>query len=177
MRLAVVTGGARSGKSRWAQDRALALGGDHVTVVATASAGDEEMARRIARHRAERRPTWTTIEAPREAGRAVGRATTDVVVLDCLTVLLGNTIDVATAARGEDAALAAMTTEVDGLLAAARTRTGTLIVVTNEAGLGVHPPTEIGRWFRDGLGTANQRLVAAADEVVLMVAGLELRLK
>ncbi len=177
MRLEVVTGGARSGKSRWAQARALALGGEDVTVVATATAGDEEMARRIARHRAERRATWTTIEAPREAGRAVGRARTDVVVLDCLTVLLGNTIDAATTARGEDAALAAMAAEVDGLLSAVRARDGTLIVVTNETGLGVHPPTEIGRWFRDGLGIANQRLAAAADQFVLLVAGLELRFK
>lgn len=176
MRVTLITGGARGGKSRYAQERALALGGSAVTFIATASAGDDEMARRIEEHRAARPAGWMTIEAPRDAGRAVLAAQTDVVVLDCLNMLAANAIS-GRAAGSEVDALAAIGAETDGLLDAAASRDGALLVVTNEVGFGVHPPTRLGRWFRDGLGAANQRVAAIADEVVLMVAGVPLHVK
>jgi len=176
MRLILVTGGVRSGKSRWAQDEALAHGGEHVTVIATAEAVDDEMRDRIEAHRRSRPAGWRTIEAPERAGEAVLAAGTDTVVLDCVTVLAGMAIGRA-GAKSEAAALDAMAAEIGGILEAREMRAGVLIVVTNEVGWSVHPPTAVGRWYQDGLGIANQRLAAAADQVVLMVSGLEMRLK
>ncbi len=176
MRLILVTGGARSGKSAYAQQRARELGGDAVTVIATAVPGDAEMARRIARHRAERPPTWRTLEAPSNAAAALEAVETEVVVLDCLTVLTSNVL-LAAGPGDEEAALDAVAGETERLMNAAAARSGTLLVVTNEVGLGLVPPTPIGRWFRDALGAANQRLSAAADEVVLLVSGLPMALK
>jgi len=176
MGLILVTGGARSGKSGWAERRAAQLGGDAVTYVATAQALDDEMARRIARHRGERPAAWPTVESPRAAGEAVRAAATPVVLVDCLTVLASNAL-LAAEAEGEEAALAAVLAEADALRDAARAHAGTVIVVTNEVGMGVHPPTSLGRWYRDALGRANARLAAAADEVVLLVSGIELRIK
>jgi adenosylcobinamide kinase/adenosylcobinamide-phosphate guanylyltransferase len=176
MRLILVTGGARSGKSAYAQRRSLELGGDAVTVIVTARPGDEEMARRIARHRAARPECWQTVEAPTNAGAALRAALTDVILLDCLTVLLSNAL-LEREAGGQEAALAAMATETGALLEAAAAREGTLIAVTNEVGLGIVPDERLGRWFRDGLGMANQQLASAADEVVLLVCGVPLALK
>lgn len=176
MKLRLVTGGARGGKSRYAQDVAWRSGGAHVTYVAVARASDPEMARRIARHRSARPREWTTLEAPRHADHAVLAATSPTVVLDCLTVLLANAVADLEPAT-EIAALEVMEAEVDGLLEAAATRTGLLVVVSNEVGFGVHPETAIGRWFRDGLGLANQRVALVADDVVLMVAGIPIPVK
>ncbi|MDE2664486.1 MAG: bifunctional adenosylcobinamide kinase/adenosylcobinamide-phosphate guanylyltransferase [Gemmatimonadota bacterium] len=176
MELMLVTGGVRSGKSRWAQGEALARGGEEVTVIATAEPVDDEMRERIAAHRRDRPAGWHTIEAPARAGEAILAAGTDTVLLDCVTVLTGMAIG-RSGADAEAAALDAMAAEIDGILDARAARTGLLIVVTNEVGWSVHPPTALGRWYQDGLGIANQRLAAAADRVVLMVSGLELRLK
>ncbi|MDE2806328.1 MAG: bifunctional adenosylcobinamide kinase/adenosylcobinamide-phosphate guanylyltransferase [Gemmatimonadota bacterium] len=176
MTLIVVTGGVRSGKSRWAQDEALAHGGEEVTVIATAEAVDDEMRDRIEAHRRSRPAGWRTIEAPERAGEAILAARTDTVVLDCVTVLTGMAIG-RSGAQSEALALEAMAAEIDGILEASEVRAGVLIVVTNEVGWSVHPPTALGRWYQDGLGIANQRLAAAADQVVLMVSGLETRLK
>jgi adenosylcobinamide kinase/adenosylcobinamide-phosphate guanylyltransferase len=176
MRLILVTGGARSGKSAYAQRRSLELGGDDVTVIATARPCDEEMARRIARHRAARPAHWRTVEVPTNASVAVQAAATGVILLDCITVLLANVL-LEAEAGDEEAALAAMATETSALLEAAAAREGTLIAVTNEVGLGIVPDGKLGRWFRDGLGIANQRLAGAAQEVVLLVCGLPMPLK
>ena len=176
MELILVTGGVRSGKSRWAQDEALARGGEEVTVIATAEAVDDEMRDRIEAHRRNRPAAWHTIEAPERAGEAILTAATETVVLDCVTVLTGMAIG-RSGAKSEAAALAAMAAEIDGILAAREERTGVLIVVTNEVGWSVHPPSALGRWYQDGLGIGNQRLAAVADRVVLMVSGLESRLK
>ena len=176
MELIVVTGGVRSGKSRWAQDEALARGGEEVTVIATAEAVDDEMRDRIGAHRRNRPAGWRTLEAPEQAGEAILAAATDTVVLDCVTVLTGMAIGRA-GAKSEVHVLDAMAAEIDGILDAREVRDGVLIVVTNEVGWSVHPPTALGRWYQDGLGIANQRLAAVADQVVLMVSGLETRLK
>ena len=176
MELILVTGGVRSGKSRWAQETAAARSGDEVTVVATAEAVDGEMRERIEAHRQSRPPAWRTVEAPERAGAAILAAETETVLLDCVTVLTGTAIGRGGAKSG-GAVLRAMAAEIDGILEAREARAGLLIVVTNEVGSGVHPPTALGRWYQDGLGAANQRLAAAADKVVLMVAGLEMRLR
>ncbi|HYW05593.1 MAG TPA: bifunctional adenosylcobinamide kinase/adenosylcobinamide-phosphate guanylyltransferase [Longimicrobium sp.] len=175
MGLILVTGGARSGKSSYAEARAAELGTD-VTYVATAEALDDEMARRIARHRAERPAAWPTVESPRAAGNAVRAATTAVVLVDCMTVLASNAL-FAAEAGGEEAVGAEVLAEATALRDAALAHDGWTVVVTNEVGLGVHPPTSLGRWYRDALGRANALLAAAADEVVLMVSGIPVRIK
>ena len=175
--LTLILGGARSGKSAFAQHLAGRLGG-RVLYVATAEAGDDEMAARIAAHRAERPADWLTLEAPTGVGAALRSApAADVVVVDCLTLLANNVIvplpEDLTAAQAE----AALLREVDALLAALGERGGAGLVVSNEVGLGLVPPYPLGRVYRDALGRANQRLAAAAGNVLFMVAGLPLVVK
>lgn len=175
-RIILVTGGARSGKSGYAERRAAELGGMAVTYVATAQAFDEEMARRISRHRAERPVEWITVEAPRRAGEAVRSAGTPTVLVDCLTILASNALS-AVEAEGEAAIEAAVLAEAEWLRDAALAREGSTLIVTNEVGMGVHPPTALGRWYRDALGRANALLAAAAEEVTLLVSGIPVRIR
>jgi len=167
----LVLGGARSGKSRYAVAQAQEIGGS-AAVVATARALDADMAARIARHRAERPAGWTTLEEPRDVVAVARRAAAshDVLVIDCITVWVANLME-----RGDDdtAVLAA----ADDLAKLMRERLASLVVVSNEVGAGVHPPTALGRRFGDLLGFVNQRLAAAADRVTLMVAGIPLTVK
>jgi adenosylcobinamide kinase/adenosylcobinamide-phosphate guanylyltransferase len=181
-RLIVVLGGARSGKSTHAERLAQELGGMDVLYVATAEGRDPEMRERIRAHRASRPVGWRTLEAPLGAGRLVAAEIgvptgPRVVLVDCLTLLATNAL----LAAGEDApgerAQAAVLLEVEGIVDAVRTSAATWIVVSNEVGLGIVPAYPLGRVFRDALGRANQRLAAAADQVVLMVAGIPLRIK
>ena len=177
-RLTFVLGGARSGKSSYAERLAMETG-EAVLFVATAQPGDEEMAARIARHRVERPQTWTTLEAPTHVGEAIERAGPEgVVLLDCLTlltsnVLLQHTRDDIPDAEGE----AAIQAEIERLLAAYHKGAASWIVISNEVGLGLVPPYPLGRVYRDALGRANQMVAGEADEVVLLVAGLPWSLK
>jgi adenosylcobinamide kinase/adenosylcobinamide-phosphate guanylyltransferase len=176
--LTLILGGARSGKSAYAERLAVRAGGS-VLYVATAEAGDDEMAERITAHRAGRPAGWTTLEAPRGVGPALQEAglAHDVVLLDCLTLLANNVIvPLPEPIRAADAE-AALKREVDGLLAAYAASSATWLVISNEVGLGLVPPYPLGRVYRDSLGRANQQLAAAADYVVLMVAGLPLVVK
>jgi len=167
----LLLGGARSGKSRHALEQARQAGGS-VAFLATARAVDGDMAARIARHRAERPTGWATIEEAHDVPAACRRAARshDLVVVDCVTVWVSNLME-----RGDDDAqvLAA----VDDLAKMLRECLVSVILVSNEVGQGVHPPTELGRRFRDLLGVVNQRLAAAADRVTLMVAALPLTVK
>ena len=174
MHLTLVTGGARSGKSDYAETLARARA-QPVTFVATAESLDDEMAARIARHRARRDPSWTTVESPYDAAEAVVRASTPVVVLDCLT-LLGSNAMLSAESRLEDAS-GAVRHEVQRLIRARASRDGALIVVTNEVGLGIVPHTPVGRVYRDALGEANTALARVADAVVLMVSGIPVVLR
>jgi adenosylcobinamide kinase / adenosylcobinamide-phosphate guanylyltransferase len=180
-RLVLILGGARSGKSRYAQQRAAEHGGQ-VWYVATATAGDEEMAARIAAHRAERPAEWFTLETQAGVGAAViehaarGQAP-GVVLLDCLTLLANNVLLGLPEPVDEAAASRALEAEVEGILAAYAAGTASWLVVSNEVGLGLVPPYPLGRVYRDALGRANQRLAATADEVIFMVAGLPLWVK
>jgi adenosylcobinamide kinase/adenosylcobinamide-phosphate guanylyltransferase len=178
--LILVLGGARSGKSSYAEKLAAEIsGGRGVLYVATAEAWDDEMRARIAKHRADRPAGWRTVEAPRDAGRAAAAALAGepVVLLDCMTLLTSNVVialpEGATAQEAEAAALA----EAQGILDAFRAHDATWIVVSNEVGLGIVPAYPLGRLYRDALGRVNQKLAAEADRVVLMVAGLPMRLK
>ena len=172
MNIALVTGGARAGKSRWAEDEALRLGGSDVTYVATAEAHDEEMAARIEAHRAVRPRDWITVEAPMEVPAAVSEATTSVVLLDCLTLWVSNQT-LADIEKAETRVRAS----VEGLLEASSQREGTLLVVTNEVGLGLVPDNALGRRYRDALGWANARIARDAERVVLMVAGIPVEVR
>jgi adenosylcobinamide kinase/adenosylcobinamide-phosphate guanylyltransferase len=179
-RLTLILGGARSGKSRYAEQLATAIGGD-VLFVATAEPNDDEMRHRIAVHRASRPVEWRTLEAASGVGPAIAaaRPDPDVVLLDCLT-LLANNVFGATANDDEaarSAGEAALEGEIDALLAVSRGSKARWLLVSNEVGLGLVPPYPLGRAYRDALGRANQRLAAAADDVLFMVAGLPLVVK
>jgi adenosylcobinamide kinase/adenosylcobinamide-phosphate guanylyltransferase len=161
MGLTLLLGGVRSGKSALAVELAAASG-RAVVFVATAEAGDEEMARRIARHRTERPGGWRTIETPRDVATAVREAPAEAcVVVDCLSVWVANLLDL-----GDDEIIAAA-----GDLASALAARAESIAVTNEVGMGVHPSTAIGRRYRDIMGAANAAAARAADRALLVVAG------
>jgi adenosylcobinamide kinase/adenosylcobinamide-phosphate guanylyltransferase len=175
--LTFVLGGARSGKSAYAETWGAAQPG-RVLFVATAQAFDDEMRERIAVHRAARPPHWTTLEAPLDAGAAIRVAGEyDAVIVDCMTLLASNALLALPDNCTQDEANAAVMREADGLLLACATSGAAWLVVSNEVGMGIVPPTRLGRFYRDALGRANQRLAAAADEVSLFVAGLPWRLK
>lgn len=167
-RSALVLGGARSGKSRFARELAEASGLAPL-LIATAAADDAEMAERIARHKAERDTRWSTIEEPLELADMIDResAKDRVLLVDCLTLWLAN---LTFAERSVDAAVEALALR----LTKAR---GPIILVSNEIGLGLVPDTPLGRRFRDDQGRLNQRLAAICEAVVFVAAGLPLSLK
>jgi len=172
--LTLITGGARSGKSAFAQSLAAKLG-RHVTFVATAEARDAEMEARIADHRRARPSHWRTVETPTGAAEAVRAAAgAQVIVLDCLALLVSNLL-----LQEEDPAGAEtrVSEEIEGIIAAYEAGAAHLVVVTNEVGLGVVPAYELGRVFRDLIGRANARLAKAADAVYWMMSGLALEIK
>ena len=179
-RLIFVLGGARSGKSAYAETWAREHGG-RVLFVATAQALDAEMRERIDRHRAARPANWRTLEAPLEVGAAIRRALAagdyDTVLVDCVTLLASNVLLSLPEEAEQEQANRATLREVDDLLAARAASGATWLVVSNEVGMGLVPPYRSGRLFRDALGLANQRLAQAADEVLLLVAGLPWVLK
>jgi len=164
-RLALVLGGARSGKSRYAETLVEAAGGG--VYLATAAALDAEMAERIRRHRERRGKGWTTLEEPLDIAHALTAAAGRPVLVDCLTLWLSNLI-----AAGRD-----VERETDALIDVLAHRDAPVIVVANEVGLGIVPENALARLFRDHAGRLNQRVAARADRVVFMAAGLPLTLK
>lgn len=163
-----VLGGARSGKSRYAQGRAEILAGRH-HFVATAEAFDDEMRRRIARHRADRDARWSTVEAPRDLPAVLGalNAPGAVVLVDCLTLWLSNLILADADIELAEEELCYVINQFDGRV----------ILVSNEVGLGIVPANALARRFGDAAGRLNQAVARVADEVVLLTAGLPLTLK
>ena len=180
--LTLVTGGARSGKSAFAES--LAAGGRQpVLYLATATVEDDEMRTRVERHRARRPPDWRTVEAPtRVAAALAGQDRVGTVLLDDLGLLVANLLFQLTAGADPTSDTAdqletAVVDELDALCRAQAEHAWDLVVVTNEAGLGIVPPSPVGRIFRDTLGRANQALGARAEAVYLLVAGIPLRIK
>lgn len=170
MGLTLLLGGARSGKSSLALRQAEAADAP-VVFIATAEGLDAEMEARIARHRAERDPAWTTIEAPLEPERALADAPAQAcVLLDCLSFWVANLLQSGLDEEeivGRGAAAAAL----------ASRREGATIAVSNEVGMGVVPEYELGRSYRDLLGRVNAAWAERAEEALLVVAGRTLRLE
>jgi adenosylcobinamide kinase / adenosylcobinamide-phosphate guanylyltransferase len=163
--LTLVIGGARSGKSRFAEG---VVGTGPRRYIATAQAWDDEMRARIAQHRADRGDGWITVEAPLDLAGALGQATADEVVLvDCATLWLSNQL---LADQDLDAACAS-------LLSALATCPAPVVIVSNEVGLSIVPENALARRFRDAQGRLNQQLAAQAGLVVMVVAGLPMVLK
>ncbi|MBM3559855.1 MAG: bifunctional adenosylcobinamide kinase/adenosylcobinamide-phosphate guanylyltransferase [Alphaproteobacteria bacterium] len=167
--LTLVLGGARSGKSQYAEGLVEAAPCARRVYVATGEAGDAEMAARIAAHRKRRGVGWTTVEAPRDLAGAIARESRpgSVVLVDCLTLWLSNLL-----LAGDDHD--AMRASLLGALAMVR---GPVVCVANEVGLGIVPDNALARAFRDAAGRLNQDVAAAADCVVFLAAGLPLVLK
>lgn len=161
-RISLILGGARSGKS----SRALALAGSSGTFLATAEALDDEMADRIARHKAERGPGWDLVEEPLEIAPVIG-AHAGVLLVDCLTLWLSNLMH-----NGRDPER-----EAEHLIAALGHTAARVILVSNEVGMAIAPENALARAFRDAQGRLNQRVAAAADHVEFVAAGLPMVLK
>jgi len=189
-KLILVLGGARSGKSTFAEQLAAEIGGDQVLYVATAEAGDDEMRDRVKAHRMSRPSAWPTLEASLNLGRAIRESAGDMqaILVDCWTMLIANRLLAASGPVGDpfgdpsadpfDADIEAeILEEGEGLAACARAIQAQVIVVSNEVGMGLVPPYELGRAYRDLLGRANQQLARHADEVYLLVAGISMRIK
>lgn len=191
--LTFLLGGVRAGKSARALQLAHKYASESVNgsvlFVATAQAFDDEMIQRIAAHRAERPPHWSTLEEPIEITGSIARhlassPATAVVVIDCLTLWVSNillscsesdNVEMIAATRTRD-----LLSSIQALSAnstAANRKPVRWIIVSNEVGLGIVPQTLMGRQYRDALGRANQLVAAAASEVTLLVAGLEMPLK
>jgi adenosylcobinamide kinase / adenosylcobinamide-phosphate guanylyltransferase len=167
----LVLGGARSGKSRLAEQ--LAFEAEAVAYIATARPCDAEMAEKIRRHQEERPKGWRTVEEPLEVGLAVAvnARSSGYVIVDCLTLFAANLLE---ASQGDTTVIEQRVTR---LIEALRAPGCPVVLVSNEVGSGVVPAYELGRRYRDLLGEINQRVAACADHVLLMVAGLPLTLK
>jgi adenosylcobinamide kinase/adenosylcobinamide-phosphate guanylyltransferase len=167
--LVLVGGGARSGKSSFALALARRLGSQRV-FLATAEAGDQEMAERITHHQRQRGDEFETIEEPLALAAVIVRISADVVVVDCITFWLANLL-----LRGESAEQ--ILEHVDDFIEVLRARSLNAVLVTNEVGMGIVPDHPLGRAFRDVCGIAHQRLSRASDQVYFAALGLILRLK
>ncbi len=168
----LILGGARSGKSRFAQELASQFG-EEVLFVATGSPLDEEMRQRIEEHRKNRPGSWRTLEVSTNAGKKIADSGKQVVVLDCITLLINNVIE---EHNGENPK-GWVSREIEELIECIDKIDGTFIIVSNEVGMGIVPASKLGRTYRDLLGWANQELAKCADEVYLMIAGIKIKIK
>jgi adenosylcobinamide kinase/adenosylcobinamide-phosphate guanylyltransferase len=167
--IVLITGGAQSGKSKYAEDRASRLG-TKLLYIATGEPGDEEMARRIAEHR-KRRGGWVTVEEPLEVGKVLAehQGKVDCALVDCLTLWVSNLL----IQRGEEGVAKATEDLIQGL----PQLNFRLLFVTNEVGWGIVPDNPLARQFRDLAGWVNQKIASVAEHVVLMVAGVPVVIK
>jgi adenosylcobinamide kinase/adenosylcobinamide-phosphate guanylyltransferase len=174
-KLTFLLGGARSGKSSYAQQLAQ-RSGKSVTFIATAQASDEEMSARIQKHREDRPAEWTTLEIPQNIPAYLKQnpSQADLYLLDCITLLTNNIFMqfVEEDQVNEEKAKFAFESEIEELITHIQTDEKEWIVISNEVGLGLVPPYQMGRVYRDLLGWANQHLAREADEVLWMMAGI-----
>lgn len=181
-KIILLLGGARSGKSSYAQELAKTIT-DKVLFVATAAAGDEDMRLRIKKHQQSRPAAWRTLEAATHIGDAIDSQIQDaeLVIIDCITLLIGNIFGLHAEKEFEtidDTVLEKQViSEITELQECLKNNQASFIIVSNEVGLGIVPDNRMGRLYRDILGRANQMLARSADEVYLMVAGIPLRVK
>lgn len=181
MTCSLILGGARSGKSAYAE-RLAAASAKQVVYIATAHAGDEEMQARIALHRAQRNAEWITAEQTLALGQAIAEwsAPERLVLVDCLTVWLSNLLfceDKSYPEVGCIVAPEAFDTERARFLAALEYAAGDVVLVSNEVGMGIVPQGAVSRWFVDEAGRLNQAVAARCERVVWVAAGLPLALK
>ena len=182
MKSILIIGGARSGKSHFAQELAV-MSGKPVLFVATAAAGDEEMRQRIEEHRRARPTAWNTLELTTHLGSQIAKQIggAQVVIVDCITLLVSNILGQYTNQTDEqiDAPRIekSVVSEIIELVECINHTDASFIIVTNEVGMGLVPVNKLGRLYRDLLGRANQLLAERADEVYLMVAGLPIKIK
>lgn len=178
--LILITGGARSGKSRFAES--LLAAEPLVTYIATAEALDEEMKARIAEHRGRRPEYWQTLESPLNLGTAVQQAAGRWILIDCLAVWVANLLltgwdEQADHWAAEVSPKETVLTAVRGLLQVITAQPGQVVAVTNEVGSGLVPSYRLGRLYRDLLGLANQEMAAAAEQVFCCISGIPFCLK
>lgn len=186
-KIILVTGGARSGKSSFAEKYAEKLG-KNIAYIASSQIFDEEMRYRVDLHKNRRPSEWMTLEVPFEAEKAIEKAgeTCDLILFDCITIYISNllcqTFDEKNAAEissyeQSKRDYVMLKCEIDKLIKAAKNFPGTVIFVTNEVGAGIVPETALGREYRDLAGLANQQVAKAAEEVWLSVSGIPIELK
>lgn len=180
-KIILVTGGARSGKSEFAEQLTQKLGGENPSLayIATACIYDEEMRQRVKLHQARRADAWHTFEAPAFAYKAIEQAaaSVDVILFDCLTLYVTNLLLAEDHPQEDAEHLASILTEIDRLIAAAKQCGKTVIFVTNEVGAGIVPENALARKYRDWAGWVNQKVAGAADEVYFVVCGLPVEIK
>ena len=177
-KIILVTGGARSGKSKFAEKLALKLGNGRAAYIATAQIFDEEMAHRIKLHKERRGKNWLTFESPFNADKTISYAAEnfDVILFDCVTIYLGNFL---CAADIDDVEKINCDAEnlIGALINAAENSNATIIFVSNEVGAGIVPENKLARIFRDIAGLANQQIAAHAEKVFMTVAGIAVDIK
>lgn len=178
----MLLGGARSGKSQFAQDFAHQTVADRVLVVATAEPLDDEMRQRILVHQASRPQHWRTLETPIDVGQHITEAIGDaeIVIIDCITLLVSNILTRGNSTSEETDSASAenqVVAEIQEIIRCMQQSSASFIIISNEVGLGLVPGTPLERAYRDILGRANQLLAAEVDEVYLLVAGLLLEIK
>ncbi|MEN9563015.1 MAG: hypothetical protein RIR73_1259 [Chloroflexota bacterium] len=177
-KITLILGGARSGKSSYALKLAKEAH-QPVTFIATAQASDDEMSARIQKHKAERPAAWQTLELPLLVAPNISQIKSHVVILDCVTLWITNLMMPFVNDELVDEApfMQAAQAETKALVAAIRKTEQEWLIVSNEVGLGLVPPYQMGRVYRDGLGWVNQRLAQEADTVFFMVAGIPMMVK
>ncbi len=169
-KITLVTGGARSGKSSYALSLAESIKKN--VFIATAEAVDDEMQQRIDRHQKERNDRFLTIETPVHLGQAISavESETQLVIIDCLTVWLGNLL-----VKDDSGQL--LKTETEALLNILKDPPCPLVIVTNEVGMGIVPMNEMARKFRDQAGWLNQKIAELAEEVIFIISGISMKVK
>jgi adenosylcobinamide kinase/adenosylcobinamide-phosphate guanylyltransferase len=179
-KITLIVGGARSGKSSYAQSLAEESG-KSVTLIATAQALDDEMSARIQKHRAERPANWETLEIQFDIAACVEQIKSKVVILDCITLLISNLLMqfVKDDLVDETPFMLVVQKEIKELTSTLRAhgQDQDWLIISNEVGLGLVPPYQMGRVYRDAIGWANQQLARDADKVILMVAGISTTIK